>query len=321
MRGGGLAWRGSVVVVTGASRGIGRAVALRAAGRGAVVGLVARHRPELEDALASLGGVGAVAVADVADRAGLESALDALAAELGPVDILVNNAGIGAAGSVTQVPVEAFERLMAINYLGAVVATKHVLPGMLERRRGHVVNVSSVAGRFAAPGEAAYSASKFALVGFSQALALELHGTGVGVSVVAPGPVDTGGDPGGADYQRGWPRKVPLAAVVEAVMTAVERDRFEVVVPSWYRAVGVVQAAASGALRRVPPSVFGITPQEADVAEALAGAAALGGAGAGPDSTGTAVPDENVRYAVGETDNLRQPNGERDADPDRGGAR
>jgi short-subunit dehydrogenase len=267
-----------VAVVTGGSRGIGRAIAEHAVGRGARVGLVARDRDRLRTTLDALGGsgVGAVAVADVAHRAELDRALAELTAVLGPPDILVNNAGLGAAGPVATLPVEAIERVMAINYLGTVYATKALLPGMLERRRGHIVNIASVAGRFAAPGEAAYSATKFAVVGFSQSLALELHGTGVGVSLVDPGPVDTGFfEARGDDYRRRWPRQVPASRVATAVIGAVERGRFEVFVPPWYRAAGVFQAGFSGVLRVVPPAVFGITPSESDVAEALRGAAEL----------------------------------------------
>jgi len=253
-------------------------VAERAVARGARVGLIARDRDALQGTLDALGGnrAGALSVADVADRTQLEAALAELTGALGPVDILVNNAGLGAAGPVTAVPVEAMERIMAINYLGTVYATKALLPGMLQRRRGHIVNMASVAGRFAAPGEAAYSATKFAVVGFTLALALELHGTGVGATLVDPGPVDTGVlAEDGADYRRGWPRKVPVSIVAGRVMRAVERGRLEVFVPRWYRGVGMLQAGMSGTWRLLPPSVFGITPSDSDVAEAVAGAAAM----------------------------------------------
>jgi len=253
------------VVITGGSKGIGRAVAELAVARGARVGLIARHRDELDATLDALGGpaVGAVAVADVAERAAVERALAELDGALGPADVLVNNAGVGAAGAVTAIPVATIERVLAVNYLGTVYATKAVLPGMLGRGRGHIVNMASVAGRFAAPGEAVYSATKFAVVGFTQALALELHGTGVGVSLVNPGPVDTGffarRD---ADYQRRWPRMVPVDHVARAVASAVDGGRLEVFVPRWFRAPAVLQAAASGALRLLPPGVFGIVPED-----------------------------------------------------------
>jgi short-subunit dehydrogenase len=258
-----VSWQGSVAIVTGGSKGIGRVVAEHAVARGARVGLIARHRDELDATLEALGGsaVGAVVTADVGDRRQLESALAEIQQTVGPADILVNNAGIGAAGAISAMPVDAIEQVMRVNYLGMVYATKAVLPGMLRRGRGHVVNMASVGGRFAAPGEAAYSATKFAIVGFSQALALEVHRQGVGVSLIDPGPVDTGFFARrGADYQRRWPRMVPAARVARAVMEAVERGRLEVFVPPWYRAVGVVQAAVPGALRAVPLSVFGIVP-------------------------------------------------------------
>ena len=160
-----MRWDGAVAVVTGGSRGIGREVALRAARKGARVGLIARNGADLEAVLAEIGGRGAVATADVADRQATEQALAQLAAELGPVDILVNNAGIGAWGRVVDTPVEEFERLIQVNYLSAVYATKAVLASMIERRRGHIVNLASIAGRIGAPLEAAYSGSKFAMVG------------------------------------------------------------------------------------------------------------------------------------------------------------
>ena len=267
------------------------------------VGLIARHRDELEATLDALGGpaAGAVAVADVAERADVERALAALGDALGPVDVLVNNAGVGAAGHVTAIPVRTVERVLAVNYLGAVYATKAVLPAMLGRGRGHIVTMASVAGRFAAPGEAVYSATKFAVVGFTQALALELHGTGVGVSLVNPGPVDTGAAARRyADYQRRWPRPVPVGDVARAVATAVDRRRLEVFVPRWYRAPAVLQAAASGAVRLLPPGVFGIVPDEHDGDDA-------DGAGVGPGPR--TMCDGNVRYDGGDAVSLSHPPG------------
>jgi 3-oxoacyl-[acyl-carrier protein] reductase len=165
-----MQWNGAVAVVTGGSRGIGREVAKQAAQKGATVGLIARNKGDLDAVLAEIGGRGAVATADVEDRSAAEGALAQLAAELGPVDILVNNAGIGSYGRVSDLPVEEFERVMRVNYFSAVYCTKAVLPSMLERRHGHIVNVASIAGRIGPPMEAAYAASKFAMVGFTEAL-------------------------------------------------------------------------------------------------------------------------------------------------------
>src|SRR5437763_14110260 len=227
-----MRWNGSVAVVTGASRGIGRAVARTAAARGARVGLVARTRQDLEAVLAEIGGRGAIATADMADREQAEAAIEALASELGPVEILVNNAGVGAYGPVLDAPVEDFERLMRVNYFSAVYATKAVLPSMVERGRGHIVNLASVAGRFGAPLEAAYSASKFAMVGFTEALAFEVGPRGVGVSMVNPGPVDTEFfERRGHPYARSRPKPVPAERVAAAVIDVVEHNRLERIIP------------------------------------------------------------------------------------------
>jgi short-subunit dehydrogenase len=213
-----------------------------AAERGARVGLVARTREDLERVLAEIGGGGAVATADVSDRGQVEAALAQLRDELGPVDILVNNAGIGAYGPVTDTPVEQFEHLMAVNYFSAVYATKAVLPSMVERHRGHIVNLASVAGRFGAPLEAAYSASKFAMVGFTEALVFEVEPFGVGVSMVNPGPVDTEFfERRGHAYEGSFPKPVSARRVAEAVIEAVEHNRLERLIPSPMRPALVVR--------------------------------------------------------------------------------
>ncbi|MBV8981012.1 MAG: SDR family NAD(P)-dependent oxidoreductase [Acidimicrobiia bacterium] len=246
-----MRWDGAVAVVTGGSRGIGREVALQAARKGARVGLIARSRPDLEAVLQEIGGRGAVATADVADRAQTEQALAALAADLGPVDILVNNAGIGSYGRVADLSVEEFEHVMRVNYFSCVYATKAVLPSMLERRHGHIVNVASIAGRIGPPMEAAYAGSKFAMVGFTEALAFEVGPQGIGVSMVNPGPVETDFfDTRGHAYEGSYPKPVTAKRVADSVMEVVESDGLERVIPRALRPAVVFRHLAPPIYKR-----------------------------------------------------------------------
>ena len=231
-----MRWKGSVAVVTGASRGIGRAVALAAAAKGAQLGLISRSQDELDAVLAEIGGGGAVATADVADRAQVDAAIASLEQALGPIDILVNNAGIGQYGQFIDTPVDEFERIMRVNYLGTIYPMKAVLGGMIARGRGHIVNIASIAGRIGAPLEAAYSASKFAVAGLSEAVAVELAPRGIGVSIVSPGPVTTEFfATRGHAYERKTPRPVSAERVARDVIDVVEHNRLELIVPRWLR--------------------------------------------------------------------------------------
>lgn len=251
MGGRGLRLGGATVVVTGASRGIGRAVAVQAARRGARVGLIARSGPDLEQVRSEIGGTSAGATADVGDREQVTSAIKALEAELGPTDVLVANAGIGAYGPFSDIPVEEVERLVRINLLGTVYPLKAVLRGMIERGRGHLVVVSSVAGRFGSPFEAAYAATKFAQTGLAEAMSVELEGRGVGVSIVNPGVVDTGFfEARGHAYDRPFPKPIPADRVAEAVIGAVESGRREVFVPRWFRYALAVRHLSPGLYAR-----------------------------------------------------------------------
>ncbi|MFA5889800.1 MAG: SDR family NAD(P)-dependent oxidoreductase [Actinomycetota bacterium] len=235
--------------MTGASRGIGREVARALYVRGARVGLVARDRVGLDAVVSALGDRALAAVGDVCDPDSLRAAVDAVVGEFGPVDVLVNNAGIGAYESFVEADPEVFERLMRVNYFGTVEATRLVARSMLERGRGHIVNVASIAGRLGAPFESAYSGSKFAVVGFSEALAAEFGPLGVQVSLVNPGPVATSfTEARGVPFQRRFPRPLPPTRVARAVVRAIERNRFEQTLPHWL-GVGIVT-------RAIAPSVY-----------------------------------------------------------------
>jgi short-subunit dehydrogenase len=244
-------WAGTTVLVTGASRGIGAAVARAAHARGAKVGLLARSAPELEALRDELGERSDFAVADVSDRASVDDAITALIESLGLPGILVNNAGLGSYASFLEEDVDAFERLMAVNYLGTVHATRAALPWMIDRGSGHIVNIGSIAGRLGAPFETAYSASKFAVVGFTEALAAELHGLGIQVSLVQPGPVRTHfTEARGVPFQQRVPHPVTPERIAESVVHAVDHHRFEQIVPRWLKGPTIVRALAPGAYRR-----------------------------------------------------------------------
>jgi NAD(P)-dependent dehydrogenase (short-subunit alcohol dehydrogenase family)/enamine deaminase RidA (YjgF/YER057c/UK114 family) len=184
---------GLVAVVTGAGRGIGAACARELAAAGFTVVVAARSREQVEGVASELAGKGHRARAVVCDVTSEESvqALSREAAGLGPVAVLVNNAGAAASMPVTKTSLAEWNRLIAVNATGAFLCTRALLPGMLERKWGRVVNVASTAGLSGARYIAAYAAAKHALIGFTRSAALEVAGTGVTVNAVCPGYVDT----------------------------------------------------------------------------------------------------------------------------------
>jgi short-subunit dehydrogenase len=178
-----------VVVVTGASSGIGAATAVACARAGMRVTLAARRADRLArvaDHVQAAGGEARVVPTDVAEPAAVRALVDGTVQAWGRVDVLVNNAGIGVLARVEETTPAEYERLMRVNYLAAVDGVLAALPHMRRQRQGHIVNVASVLGKRASPFRAAYVASKFALVGFSEALRMELRGTGIHVTCVCP---------------------------------------------------------------------------------------------------------------------------------------
>lgn len=186
-------FHGKTVLVTGASSGIGAATARLFAGEGARVVLAARSGDALARLAAELGGPErALAVScDVTEVAGLPSLVDAAERRFGAVHVLVNNAGYNARGAVETVPVDALVRVVDVNLRAPIALCRLALPALRRAGGGAIVNVASLAGRIPLPDEAVYSATKFGLRAFSFALAEELRGSAISVSVVSPGPVET----------------------------------------------------------------------------------------------------------------------------------
>jgi len=178
---------GARVVVTGASRGIGAELAGALARRGARVVLVARSREPLEKLAADLDGE--AFPADLTDASVLEPLVRKIEAD-GPIDVLVNNAGIDLTGALTEVSPEEIQQLFAVNLLAPVLLSRAVIPGMVARDRGHILNVSSLAGTNMLPGVVPYSTSKAGLSHFTAGLRAELKGTGVTTTLAEIGPVE-----------------------------------------------------------------------------------------------------------------------------------
>jgi short-subunit dehydrogenase len=216
---------GTSVLVTGASGGIGRAIAEALDARGARVLLSGRRADVLEELRSRLGGRAEVLPADLRDP---RAAAD-LARRAGAVDALVANAALPASGRIDDFSSDQIDRALDVNLRAPVQLTCALLPGMTERGRGHLVFVSSMAGKVAVARSALYSATKFGLRGFAAGLREDLHGTGVGVTVVFPGFIAEAGlfAETGVKLPRGVGTRRP-EQVAAAVVSGIERERAEI---------------------------------------------------------------------------------------------
>jgi uncharacterized protein len=243
--------RGAVGILTGASRGIGALLAEQLARAGVDLVLAARSSHDLAATATRVEESGARAVpvpTDVTKRTDLELLATRAAKELGPVDLLINNAGIEHYAHFERMDLDVIANILTTNLLAAELLTRLVLPGMVARRRGHIVNMASVAGKTAVPYNTVYSSSKHGLIGFSWSLREEMRPHGVGVTVVCPSFVSETGmfaDRTGGEVTPSVAHAVTPDDVVRATVKAIEQNRSEVVVAKGLARISDIAAALS----------------------------------------------------------------------------
>ena len=241
--------QGASVLLTGASGGLGRAMARALDARGANVLLSARREDVLEEIRAELGGRPVALPADLTDPGGAA----ALAERAGAVDVLVANAGLPASGRAESFTAQEIDAAIDVNLRAPIQLTRALLPAMLERRRGHLLYVSSLSGKVASPRGALYSATKFGLRGYAAGLRQDVEPRGVGVTVVYPGFISEAGmfAASGAKLPPWVGTRTPRQ-VAEAVAGAIEKERAEVdVAPLTLRAGSALAAVAPVTLGRI----------------------------------------------------------------------
>jgi len=249
---------GQTALVTGGGSGIGRALVLALARRGMHVVAADRDLAALAETTrtAERGGLVVASVAlDVTDRDGFATRVHEIADEWGGLDLLINNAGVGMAGEIRDMADEDWRRIMEVNLFGVVNGVDAAYPLMIQRGRGHIVNVSSLAGLIPLPGESIYVASKHAVVGLTRTLEAEARDHGVAVTLVCPGVVKTPiydvSPVVGFDKEASlalWPEGISAEACAREIIAGLERGQRTVIVTRMARALALAQ--------RVSPRLF-----------------------------------------------------------------
>jgi len=230
-------FKNKIILITGASSGIGKQTAIEFAKKGANLILVARRKEKLELVAKELEKFKTsvlVCPCDVSDKDQVKEMSKIVLEKFDSIDILVNNAGFAIYGSVSDLSIDEIESQMETNYLGMVYCIKNFLPSMLEKKSGHIVNVASVAASFGLPGIASYCASKFAMLGFSEGLKHELKNSGIGITVVSPIMVKTNffDHPSFEKMPKYSPTSLSSKSVANAILKASNSPRLEIIVPS-----------------------------------------------------------------------------------------
>lgn len=186
--------KGKVAFITGAGRGIGKAAAIALAKEGVHIGLIARTELALQQVAAEIEGLGVkvgFAAANVASMEEVDAAIEKITAQVGPADILINNAGIGSFGKLSEMDPVEWKEMIDVNLMGTYYVTRAVLPQLIEKNAGDIINVSSTNGQSGAATSSAYSASKFGIIGLTESLALEVRRNNIRVTALAPSTVAT----------------------------------------------------------------------------------------------------------------------------------
>lgn len=249
-------WAGKVILITGASSGIGRAVALRLAGFGARLALAARTTAALNEVAAAIerqGGAALAAPTDVADAEQCRAAIEATVARFGRLDVLLCCAGVSMRALFAESDLAVVERIFRTNFFGTLYATHHAIPH-IRKSRGSLVALSSLTGKRGVPSYAVYGASKFAIQGLYESLRLELAPDGVHVGVVSPGFVDTPLrdrvlGPNGQVWDKPPPppfRIWPVEKCVDCIVRLIERRQREALLPARVRPLLALEAAVGG---------------------------------------------------------------------------
>ncbi|MDH6707448.1 short-subunit dehydrogenase [Kitasatospora sp. MAA19] len=239
-----------VVLVTGASSGIGLATATRLADAGWRTLLSGTDQARLDEVAARTGG--RALPEDLSKPDGPRRLAEAALAAAGRVDALVASAGLGWRGPFVDTPADVLDRMVEVNFAAPLRLVRLLLPGMLERRRGRIVLLGSMAGQVGVRDESGYAATKGGLAMFAESLWYELRGTGVGVRLVLPGPVDTPFfERRGTPYQRERPRPVPAERVADTVVATITTERDRLYVPHWLGLPARIHGVAPGVFRRM----------------------------------------------------------------------
>lgn len=230
-------FKNKVVLITGASSGIGKESAIEFAKLGANIILVSRSMDKLEQVaneLKKFNVITLICQCDVSDKNQVKEMSKIVLEKFNSVDVLVNNAGFAIYGSVSELSIDEIESQMETNYFGMIYCIKNFLPSMLEKKSGHIVNVASVAASFGLPGISSYCASKFAMLGFSEGLKHELKNSGVGITVVSPIMVRTNffEHPSFQKMPKFSPTSLSSKTVAKAILKASNSPRLEIIVPS-----------------------------------------------------------------------------------------